>query len=256
MPSSACKRQLSTPHTCLCSARRPPSAPLFPYTTLFRSSSLSSATSASVVSIRPAMDAAFCSARRVTLAGSMTPIFTISPYSPVSALKPKFSSLDRKSTRLNSSPTVMSYAVFCLQKTAQHTPYLPMQRSPTPQCSPLSLHDALPIFFLELGNECFGGEHQARNGCCVLQRQACDLGRVDDAHFYHIAVFTGLRVEAEVLFLRSEEHTSELQSHSDVVCRLLLAKDSSAHPIPAYAALADPPVLPSFPTRRSSDLLP
>src|SRR5438270_2763541 len=56
--------------------------------------------------------------------------------------------------------------------------------------------------FLELGNECFGGEHQARNGSCVLQRQAGDFGRVDDAHSHHIAVFTGLRVEAEVLFLR------------------------------------------------------
>src|SRR5438034_6363486 len=27
-----------------------------------------------------------------------------------------------------------------------------------------------------------------------------------------------------VIFLRSEEHTSELQSHSDLVCRLLLEK--------------------------------
>jgi len=43
-----------------------------------------------------AIEAAFCSARRVTLAGSMTPIFTMSPYSPVSALKPKFSSLESR----------------------------------------------------------------------------------------------------------------------------------------------------------------
>ena len=42
------------------------------------------------------MDAAFCSARRVTLAGSMTPILTMSPYSPDSALKPKLSSLDSR----------------------------------------------------------------------------------------------------------------------------------------------------------------
>src|SRR5437773_1406929 len=41
---------------------------------------------------------------------------------------------------------------------------------------------------------------------------------------------------------RSEEHTSELQSHHDLVCRLLL---EVARP------LLD---LPSFPTRRSSDL--
>src|SRR5438034_318889 len=41
---------------------------------------------------------------------------------------------------------------------------------------------------------------------------------------------------------RSEEHTSELQSHSDLVCRLLLER------------VADHPHLHSFPTRRSSDL--
>src|SRR5438034_4830506 len=29
--------------------------------------------------------------------------------------------------------------------------------------------------------------------------------------------------------LRSEEHTSELQSHSDLVCRLLLEKKKAAH---------------------------
>src|SRR5438034_8799409 len=32
------------------------------------------------------------------------------------------------------------------------------------------------------------------------------------------------RLEAGATFFRSEEHTSELQSHSDLVCRLLLEK--------------------------------
>src|SRR5260221_5689657 len=35
---------------------------------------------------------------------------------------------------------------------------------------------------------------------------------------------SGYRIEAIVLTIRSEEHTSELQSHSDLVCRLLLEK--------------------------------
>src|SRR5260221_7787107 len=30
--------------------------------------------------------------------------------------------------------------------------------------------------------------------------------------------------------IRSEEHTSELQSHSDIVCRLLLEKKKKDHP--------------------------
>jgi len=40
----------------------------------------------SMVSNRPAIEAAFCSARRVTLAGSTTPAFTRSSYSPVATL--------------------------------------------------------------------------------------------------------------------------------------------------------------------------
>jgi hypothetical protein len=47
-----------------------------------------SATSTSVVSTRPAIEAAFCSAARVTLAGSITPAFTRSSKAPVAALRP------------------------------------------------------------------------------------------------------------------------------------------------------------------------
>src|SRR5260221_3654350 len=38
---------------------------------------------------------------------------------------------------------------------------------------------------------------------------------------------------------RSEEHTSELQSHSDLVCRLLLEKKKNDDPhLPSFSALA------------------
>src|ERR1700744_3296912 len=47
-----------------------------------------SATTASGVRNRPAMDAAFCSAERVTLTGSATPAFSRSSYSPVAAFRP------------------------------------------------------------------------------------------------------------------------------------------------------------------------
>jgi len=50
------------------------------------SSAGASATMQSVVSIRLAIDAAFCSAVRVTFVGSTTPIASMSPYSPVPAL--------------------------------------------------------------------------------------------------------------------------------------------------------------------------
>src|SRR5260221_7716415 len=69
----------------------------------------------------------------------------------------------------------------------------------------LSLHDALPIYFAGEGG---GGRSQRsvlfdfRVGFCG---DVCGRGRVAGAR-------------------RSEEHTSELQSHSDLVCRLLLEK--------------------------------
>src|SRR5215469_14216202 len=57
------------------------------------------------------------------------------------------------------------------------------------------------FLFLELGHERFRGQHQARDGRCVLQRQTGDLGRVNNAHLHHVAVFAGVRIEAEVFLL-------------------------------------------------------
>src|SRR5256885_12242286 len=72
--------------------RRPPRSTLFPYTTLFRSRSPSSAEAIA----------------RASGFSSMTE-FTMGPlWSSVL--------IDRKSTRLNSSHLVISYAVFCLKK--------------------------------------------------------------------------------------------------------------------------------------------
>src|SRR6266480_4694220 len=59
----------------------------------------------------------------------------------------------------------------------------------------------LLVIFLDVGDEGLGGEHEARDGRRVLQREAGDLGRVDDAHLDHVAVLAGLGVEAEVFFL-------------------------------------------------------
>src|SRR5206468_12465797 len=73
--------------------RRPPRSTLFPYTTLFRSASTLSASSASRY--------------RSTASAS-----TRAPPSPTAALP----TTDRKSTRLNSSHDQISYAVFCLKK--------------------------------------------------------------------------------------------------------------------------------------------
>src|SRR5947207_7529390 len=75
----------------------------------------------------------------------------------------------------------------------------------------LSLHDALPISNLLAGQ--LTGAAPARNGFIGGDRNARPT-----------YVFPNQRVVAHWLATRSEEHTSELQSHSDLVCRLLLEK--------------------------------
>src|SRR5437773_5995639 len=72
----------------------------------------------------------------------------------------------------------------------------------------LSLHDALPIS--QRDSLSFAGCAECR------------------AKIAGVTVDSGPRSAADIawcsLFRRSEEHTSELQSHHDLVCRLLLEK--------------------------------
>src|SRR5438034_3675502 len=79
--------------------RRPPRSTLFPYTTLFRS----------VFSLRVAHPSA--ELRRVGLM-----VRVVDDEQGSDAVRARSLHLDRKSTRLNSSHTVISYAVFCLKK--------------------------------------------------------------------------------------------------------------------------------------------
>src|SRR2546422_8256438 len=84
--------------------RRPPRSTLFPYTTLFRSSEASRSGGSGEA------------AGRSTVRGG-------APRLPASLCV--CASLDRKSTRLNSSHGYISYAVFCLKKKTineQHAP--------------------------------------------------------------------------------------------------------------------------------------
>src|SRR3989454_5884170 len=79
--------------------RRPPRSTHFPYTTLFRS--FPTGITGSELADRAILQANKFGAR-------------LSVSTPVSSLM--FDKTDRKSTRLNSSHLVISYAVFCLKK--------------------------------------------------------------------------------------------------------------------------------------------
>src|SRR5258708_13361903 len=89
--------------------RRPPRSTLFPYTTLFRSS--------------------------VSISAITSPALTWSPSFLSHLERLPFSMVgdrDRKSTRLNSSHQIISYAVFCLKKKNQRrSARLPHSPSPS-----------------------------------------------------------------------------------------------------------------------------
>src|SRR2546426_2482426 len=77
--------------------RRPPRSTLFPYTTLFRSSSARRA-------------------RRHSGENGRRQEHAREPAHPLLRRERRTDPADRKSTRLNSSHLVISYAVFCLKK--------------------------------------------------------------------------------------------------------------------------------------------
>src|SRR2546430_5753701 len=93
--------------------RRPPRSTLFPYTTLFRSAELEPAAQVGA---------------RVTLTTSE---FAKRSWKPCFVGLRAVSIRDRKSTRLNSSHSQISYAVFCLKKKKDDNLLRPLPHEPT-----------------------------------------------------------------------------------------------------------------------------
>src|SRR5207237_4073591 len=106
---------------------------------------------------------------------------------------------------------------------------LPVKLSYTTTTHILSLHDALPISESRGEGKGFwqGVVHDenARAGE-GLTAHAGLFSTADDMARWSTEWLKGARGESEVFpkRLRSEEHTSELQSHLNLVCRLLLEK--------------------------------
>src|SRR5258708_3480792 len=140
--------------------------------------------------------------------------------------------LDRKSTRLNSSHQIISYAVFCLKKKKRYVilsmmcyicNYLPnfllfffflmIRRPPRSTLFPYTtLFRSPDIIRNHTGSPC---------------RRACQIdaaiGPVDRTRAGRSMLHRNKR-NLRSGHVRSEEHTSELQSPDHLVCRLLLEK--------------------------------
>src|SRR5206468_12780155 len=105
---------------------------------------------------------------------------------------------------------------------------VPFAQPRTPDIYTLSLHDALPISAYADAALRHDTERQVTGELQSIP-QAYDgrvAGAVDATVQLVPAPCLGLRSDVRA-DARSEEHTSELQSRSDLVCRLLLEKKKS-----------------------------
>src|SRR5690606_41413359 len=102
----------------------------------------------------------------------------------------------------------------------------PVRATSTTQIYTLSLHDALPIFstskmdLLNVTTAMNANLYRAKvskNGCLLYPVAPSSLT------VYALPQITG-HPSNQSLTVRSEEHTSELQSRENLVCRLLLEK--------------------------------
>src|SRR5258708_25008462 len=100
--------------------RRPPRSTLFPYTTLFRSN------------VWVSFTALFDAALIIFLEASRAQRNPVIEFYVGRAKLP-----DRKSTRLNSSHQIISYAVFCLKKKKSHSKFLKLTKPPGHSYLPL-----------------------------------------------------------------------------------------------------------------------
>src|SRR5207249_8761936 len=96
----------------------------------------------------------------------------------------------------------------------------------TPETYTLSLHDALPICLEQASvhvRDLFRhGADRKPLSHTLLTGQTKLLGEIVVIHQVNARL-------GELLFPRSEEHTSELQSRFDLVCRLLLEKKKTPY---------------------------
>src|SRR5947208_3524233 len=207
--------------------RRPPRSTLFPYTTLFRSGT------------------------RYVPVPSDTPTPIPEPGLPFSLVfRDGGRRVDRKSTRLNSSHQIISYAVFCLKKKItridnegrifseiatiiwQSVLKLLLSTLLLSDCYILSTYilfapsSSLSSFFF---NDTATTEIYtlSLHDALPIWHTLCagPFGHADPHSGAGIALFIGVPGWGSAC--RSEEHTSELQSPDHLVCRLLLEKKNN-----------------------------
>src|SRR5256885_1208253 len=206
--------------------RRPPRSTLFPYTTLFRSPRGSDRAGRHADAAAPRRSRAAHRGERGLAARPAG--HRDARTARVRGHRPPHPFRDRKSTRLNSSHLVISYAVFCLKKKT-HKIYMSFffffNDTATTEIYTLPLHDALPISSRERSCGAACGRCSAPTFASCTSRRA--RTRRATGRSSRRSNSSGSRSPAATPISRSEEHTSELQSPCNLVCRLLLEKKNT-----------------------------
>src|SRR5256885_11544128 len=99
----------------------------------------------------------------------------------------------------------------------------------TTEIYPLSLHDALPISGLRPTRSRSRGRTTRRWSTAAAKRSSGKWCRIDLIAVPFVPAKAGTQGQ-----IRSEEHTSELQSPCNLVCRLLLEKKNNSNQTAAY----------------------
>src|SRR6266478_2024429 len=132
---------------------------------------------------------------------------------------------DRKSTRLNSSHSQISYAVFCLKKKKNWIQYNTITVK-TDACdytitAVLSITTPDGNLYLVAFHFFFFNDTATTEIYTLSLHDALPIStavQIEDVGGHRVDILVAERL------WRSEEHTSELQSQSNLVCRLLLEK--------------------------------
>src|SRR2546430_1577009 len=206
--------------------RRPPRSTLFPYTTLFRSREVVCIQVLARTRDEQRLDGLRRRAKRgrqPRIAG-LGDDLAVPNRDGVDAVH-----RDRKSTRLNSSHSQISYAVFCLKKKKPHLHmtlcFFFFNDTATTEIYTLSLHDALPISRGRLYPGPRAHARRAAPGWASPKSEARPATPDRRPRRRPRRPEPRRRGRGAP---RSEEHTSELQSQSNLVCRLLLEKKKTA----------------------------
>src|SRR5207244_2360665 len=153
---------------------------------------------------------------------------------------------DRKSTRLNSSHQIISYAGFCLKNKTSRTQTTsslsfihrrmpgqptapPWVRRSASRCSARPYSSSVYLFFLRSATSHPATLILSLHDALPILQTRIEIGRMTPAEL--VTALGQLSTTATLAAMadrdvRSEEHTSELQSPDHLVCRLLLEKQN------------------------------